>query len=182
MANKIKYGISNVHYAVLGTTGYGTPVAIPGAVSISLAAEGDRNVFYADDIEYYVVNVNNGYSGDLELALIPDTFRQQVLGEALENTSKVLVENASGAEAIKFALGFDVKGDDKVTKFWFYNCTASRPEEASQTKEDQIAPATEKVTISCKPDDAGHVRAKTTDTTTTSVIAGWYSTVFTPTN
>ncbi len=44
MANKIKYGLKNVH-AALQTQGeggaytYGTPQAIPGAVSMSLDAE-----------------------------------------------------------------------------------------------------------------------------------------------
>ena len=41
MANKVKYGLSNCYYAVLDeTTGtYGTPVAMPGAVNLSLDQE-----------------------------------------------------------------------------------------------------------------------------------------------
>jgi len=179
MANKIKYGISNVHYAVLGTTGYGTPVALPGAVSLTLSAEGDRNVFYADDVEYYVVNANNGYSGSLEVALLDDAFRTAVLGEVLDSTDKTLMEVASGAEAIKFALGFDVKGDDNTTKFWFYNCTASRPEVAAETKNESIDPKTDTIDIACAPDASGKVKVKTTDTTTSTVIAGWYTAVYT---
>lgn len=51
MANKVKYGISNVHYAPVTSSGFGTPVALEGAVSLSLSAEGERSVFYADNIE-----------------------------------------------------------------------------------------------------------------------------------
>ena len=70
MANKIRYGLSNVYYAVatLGTNNsatYATPVALPGAVSLSLDAEGETSNFYADNIAYYVTNSNNGYSGSL---------------------------------------------------------------------------------------------------------------------
>ena len=54
MANKIKYGLRSVYYAVAteGTGGaltYATPVAMPGAVNLSLSQEGESNIFYADD-------------------------------------------------------------------------------------------------------------------------------------
>lgn len=77
--NKVKFGLKNCHYALVtisesGTVTFGTPVAMPGAVSLSLDAEGENEPFYADDSVYYMVSDNNGYSGDLELALIPESF------------------------------------------------------------------------------------------------------------
>ena len=97
--NKVKFGLKNVHYALLqegeeGAITYGTPVPMPGAVSMSLAPQGDTNTFYADNIAYYVSTANNGYQGDLEIAVIPDSFRTDVLGETVDTTSKVQIENA----------------------------------------------------------------------------------------
>lgn len=89
MGNKVKYNLKNVHAAKLtitdGTYKYETPKPIPGAVSISLDAEGDSSPFYADGIVYFRSTANNGYSGDLEIALIPEWFRTDILKETLRS-------------------------------------------------------------------------------------------------
>ena len=78
--NKVKYNIKNVYAAKMAETvsngvstfTYETPKPIPGAVSLSLDAEGESSPFYADGIVYFRTVTNNGYSGDLEIALIPE--------------------------------------------------------------------------------------------------------------
>ena len=52
--NKVMFNLCNVHYAVKTDAGYLTPVKVPGAVSLSLEAQGDEEKFYADGIAYYV--------------------------------------------------------------------------------------------------------------------------------
>ena len=86
MSNKIKYNLKNVHAAIMthtedGGYSYETPVPIPGAVNLSLDAEGDTSPFYADGVVYFRAVSNNGYSGDLEIALVPDWFREKILKE-----------------------------------------------------------------------------------------------------
>ena len=176
MANKVKFNIKNLHYAVKTQEGYATPVAIPGAVSLSLEAQGELSPFYADGIKYYVTSSNGGYGGDVEMALIPDQFRKDVLKE-VEDVNKVLIEN-SNTESVEFALGFDIDGDQKTTRFWFYNCTATRPSTNSQTNEATKTPITDTITISCAPGSDGNVRAKTTAETTEEVYNNWYKNVY----
>ena len=186
MANKVKYGLKNVYAAVLTETvqdnttvyTYGTPQAIPGAVSLSLESEGDTSPFYADDIVYFRTNTNNGYSGDLELALIPEWFRTQILGESLDGKN-VLVERSDIGESTKFALLFEFAGDVKAIRHALYYCSVSRPAIESSTKEDTIEPGTEKLTITADPRPDGLVKARTGDTTDVTTYNGWYSTVYT---
>jgi phi13 family phage major tail protein len=182
--NKIKYGLKNVHAAIQtetdGAYTYATPTAIPGAVSLSLEAQGEAEPFYADDCEYYVSAGNNGYSGDLEIALIPEWFRTDILQET-KDSNGVLVETSDGKEAVKFALLFEFAGDVKATRHVMYNCTVARPAVGSKTKEENIEPQTESLTITSKPRTDGLVKSKTGDTTATATYEGWYTDVYVPT-
>ena len=86
--NKVKFGLSNVHIAKIteaeGAITYGTPFAMPGAVSLSVDPEGETTPFYADNIKYYIATSNQGYTGDLEIAMTPDEFLIQILGQVAE--------------------------------------------------------------------------------------------------
>lgn len=155
---------------------YDTPVTLPGAVSLSLEQQGELSAFYADGIKYYTSASNNGYEGDLEVAMITDEFRKAILGET-EDTNKVLFESVD-TPTVTFALGFDVDGDVATTKFWFYNCTATRPSIEAQTNEDTIEPQTDTLTISCAPNADGIVRAKSTGTTGEEILTAWYTEVY----
>lgn len=189
MANKIKYGLKNVYYAVAtiaanGSATYGTPVAFPGAVSISLEPQGENTPFYADNITYWMGNGNNGYSGDLEMAMITDSFKTDVLGYLMD-TKEVMFEDKN-AQAIHFALLFQFEGDDKATKHVFYNCTATRPNAEGETVGESVEPATETVTITATSIydatlDKDIVKAEAGPASDSTVYAGWTSAVYLPT-
>lgn len=187
MGNKIKYNLKNVHAAKLTESvvdgavkyTYAAPQAIPGAVSISLDAEGDSSPFYADGIVYFRSVANNGYSGELEIALIPEWFRTDILQETLDSNG-VLVEKSDQAESVKFALLFEFAGDVRAIRHVMYNCTASRPSIESETKEDTIEPGTEKLSLTADPREDGLVKSRTGDTTSAETYQNWYKSVYTP--
>lgn len=184
--NKVKYNIKNVHVAKqTETTGengttyeYAAPKNIPGAVSISLDAEGEISKFFADGIAYYVTSANNGYSGDLEMALIPSWFREEILNETLDD-NKVLVENANN-NTNPFALLFEFDGDVKAIRRCLYNCTCTRPSIESETKEETVEPGTETLSITNSPRADGLVKAQTGPDTAEDTYAGWYKNVYVP--
>ncbi len=181
--NKVKFNIRNVHYAKLtvaddGSYSFGTPVPMPGAVSLALDPNGEPSIFYADGYAYYTISNNQGYEGDLELAMVPDSFRTDILKETMDK-NKVLVEDASVATE-KFALLFEFDGDINKIRHVIYNCSATRPNIESATKEDEIEIKTETLTITASPLQDGLVKSKTTDTTTNTAYNAWYDEVYIP--
>lgn len=163
MTNKIKYGLKNVYYAVItesaGTVSYGTPLAMPGAVNLTLSAVGENVTFHADDQIYFEENTNNGYDGSLEVALIPDSFRTDVLGDTVD-TNGAIIENAD-ATVKKCALMFEFDGDAKKTRHVLYSVLPTRPNVEGATKTNTKEPKTESMDISVRPAiDTSDVKAK----------------------
>lgn len=184
MNNKVKFNICNCHYALqklseAGELTFDTPVAMPGAVSLALDPNGEPESFYADGIEYYIIANNMGYDGDLELALIPESFRTDVLKEEAD-TNEVLVENAN-SETAAFALLFEFDGDIRKIRHVLYNCSASRPKIEGKTNEERREVQTETLTVKSRPLANGYVKAKTGNKTAAETYAGWYQSVYLPT-
>lgn len=179
--DKVKFGIKNVHIfpiesMVNGIPTYGNVVNVPGAVSFSMGAQGQINKFYADNIVYYQSSANNGYEGDLTLALIPEEFYEKIYGQ-VPDANGVMTENAA-VEAKAFAMTFEEDGDQTGTKFALYNCTATRPTKELNTIEDNKTPVTQALTVSAAPLQNGDVMAMTTSTTPEAVKNNWHNEVY----
>lgn len=183
--NRVQFGLKNCHYAVLTTTTtggvetytYGTPVAIPGGVTLTLDPAGEVSPFYADNIVYYQSVANNGYSGDLEVARFPDSFYKDIFGFTETTTSKVLMEN-SNTEPKEFALLYQIDGDASDECYVLYKCSATRPGAGSTTITETKEPQTQTSSITASPRGDGMVFARTTDATPAATKTSWFSSVF----
>lgn len=181
--NKVHYDLQNVFVAELtlddsDTATFGTPKRLPGAISMDLSAQGDNVTLRADGINYYVNNSNQGYQGDLTLAMVPDWFRAEFLGQTLSAKDKVLVENAKTDQPKKFALLYEFQGDAHARRHVLYNCLAARPNLAGENKDNQREADTEALTLTASPLPTGEVKASTTADTPDEVYNGWTKNVW----
>lgn len=179
--NKVQFNLKNVHYAPMTATGetpaWGTPVKVPGAVSLSLEQQGELTKFYADGIVYWQSSSNNGYEGDLEMAMFPDQMLIDIWNMEKAATDNVLIENAF-KEPVPFALLFQIDGDKEDRLYCLYNCSATRPSVGGQTTTETKEPQTQSCTISAAPLESGNIMAKTCADTEESVITNWFTKVY----
>lgn len=184
--SKVQFGLSRAYYSVLTNGTYGTPVALPGAVSLTLNREGSEpEKFYADNITYFVAPaVNSGYTGTLTLAKVPASFGVDVLGEVVDDNG-MQVEIAD-ANPKSFALLYQVEGDADQKRYVFFNCTAQRSTPSANTKSDSTTPDTQDLEFTAIGKDftfSGETKniVKGSACTSDTAFAGWYSAVPVPT-
>ncbi len=171
MANKVEFGISELHVGTYtesgGTVTLGTPYAQKGAVSFSPEVQSEKNDFYADNIVYWSGYSGGSIEGDLEVAMFDDAFKTQFLGyKALTNGGLANVKNPTKPNVY---IAFQVEGDDESRRVIFYNCTLGDINRSYNTIEEAKEPTTETLPITCigdndsgvtmavlKPGDAGY--------------------------
>lgn len=182
MANKVHFGLKNVHYAPItetdGTITYETPIRIPGAVSLTLTPRGDLAEFYADNMLYYSSSSNDGYDATLSIATVPEQFAIDALGETKDEDDGVLTEKAD-AKQKPFALLFEFDGDVKATRHVLYYCTANRPTVTGGTTTNTKEPQPNELTMIASPRATDYaVKTKTTTDTSPAIYDEWYSAVY----
>jgi len=182
--NKVKFGLNKVHYAKItawsdeGVPTFASPVRLPGAVSLSIDANGEAENFYADNTVYYVINNNAGYTGDLEIALITTDFATTILGELLDSNGILYERN--DAETTQFALLFEFDGDKNHIRHVLYCCSASRPKTEGSTTEETTEVKTETLSLKAAALPSGLVKSKTCENTDETIYNNWYKSVYIP--
>lgn len=152
--NKVTFGLDKVHIAFIDDQaaeqpGWETPIAVPGAVRWTPTVVGESSTFYADNTAYFSITTNNGYTGELELANVPDAVMAEMLGWEIDNNGMIV--EVSDAIPKKFALIGQVQGDKRNRRFVYYDCQASRPAKERSTKNETTTPATDVLSLTISP-------------------------------
>ena len=172
MANKVEFGISQLHVGTYtddgnGNVTLGSPYHQKGAVSFSPEEQSEKSDFYADNIVYWSGYSGGSFEGDLEVALFDDAFKTKFLGyKTLTNGGLANVKNATKPNVY---IAFQVEGDAESRRVIFYNCTLGVITREFNTIEESKEPVTETLSMTCigdnatgvsravlKPDDAGY--------------------------
>lgn len=159
MANKVEFGISQLHVGTFtiaddGTVTMGSPYHQKGAVSFSPEEQNEQNIFYADNGPYWSGYSGGSIEGDLEVAKYDDAFKTQFLGyRALTNGGLAVVKNAQKPNVY---IAFQVEGDAEERRVILYNCSLGGIQREFSTIEESKEPATETIAITCTGDlDSG---------------------------
>lgn len=185
--DKVLFGFRNVYYSVItenndGTITYGTPKKFAddgaGGVSIALSPRGETFEKYADDILWFADAVNQGYEGDLVMTKLTDDFMLEVMGYT-QDTNGAMFENAD-VTFKKFALGFEVQGNEKPKRTWYYYCTLTRPNDEANTKEGTMATNDKTMSLiaSPRPTDSKVKTSMTLTDENATAFNGFFSAVY----
>ena len=172
MANKVEFGISQLHVGTYtvddeGTVTLGSPYHQKGAVSFSPEEQSELTQFYADNIVYWSAYSGGSFEGDLEVALFDDKFKTDFLGyKTTVDGGLAVVKNPVKPNVY---IAFQVEGDAESRRVILYNASLGAIRREHNTIEEQKEPATETIAVtvmgdnvsgvsmaSYKPDDAGY--------------------------
>ena len=186
--NKVRFGLKNVYYALLTeaadsstNNSFGTPKAVPGAVSMTMDSNGTDGTFYADNVAYYKTFANNGYTGSLEMARITDEMLEDVWGMTVENG--ILTEK-NNVQPKPFALMFQISGDKNEELYVLYRVVpTTKPSMGSETVAEQVEPGTQTFDFEALPlvtgpsYQEGKVFGRTVESTSTAIRTAWFTNV-----
>ena len=163
MANKVEFGISNLHVGTYtdnnGTVTLGTPYAQKGAVSFSPEEQSEATNFYADNIVYWSGYSGGTFEGDLEVAKFDDAFKKQFLGyKELTNGG---LANVKGATKPNVYIAFEVDGDEEKRRIIMYNCALGGITREYNTIEEEKEPTTETINVTVTGDNSTGVSMAT---------------------
>lgn len=148
MANKVEFGISQLHIGTYtaaddGTVTMGAPYHLPGARSFSTETQSEQNNFYADNVIYWSGYSGGSLEGDLTVALFTDEFKKQFLG--YRETMDGGLGEVKNAYKPNVYVAFQVEGDAEATRAILYNGSLGSITREYATIEENKEPVEESI-------------------------------------
>ncbi|MDY0338268.1 MAG: hypothetical protein RBQ78_00695 [Acholeplasmataceae bacterium] len=159
MSNKVTFGLKNVHYAVAtpnedDSWDFGTPKKLNGAQELSAEVIAGKTDVYADDKIIATLASSSGSNITLKLTELDDDFKVDVLGFAKDSNGN-LVE-VINHRTKTFALGYEIQGDAKSRRIWYFLCTASPISDNTKSKAESIEPNEVSIDITARSIEVGN--------------------------
>lgn len=158
--NKVEFGLSKLHIGTYTETGsaitFGTPIELPGAVSLSLEPQSEEVKFYADNVIYYGAYSDNGFTGTLEVARFTEAFKKAYLGYV--ELADGGLGKKKGASKPNVYISFQAEGDEAARRVILYNVALGEINREFSTKEESTDPATESINITVMGINAGDLQ------------------------
>lgn len=172
MANKVEFGISQLHIGTYTTDAngdviLGAPYHLPGARVFSAETQSEKNDYYADNIIYWSGYSGGTVEGDLTVALFTSEFKKQFLG--YKETMDGGLGEIKNPYKPNIYLAFQVEGDAEATRAILYNGSLGSITREYATIEESKEPVEESIPttfvgdaktgltkVAYKPGDAGY--------------------------
>ena len=195
---KVKFGLKNVHVFPMTETAdaqgaitmsYDSAIAVPGAVNMTLdVSEESPDPFYADDGVYYLpAGDSSGYTGNLEVAVIPDEVKTALMSFIMDSDD-VMIELKESSQKL-FGMTFEIATDDKARKLVYYKCQFGRPSLSASTNTNTKTPQTDTASITVMPtsqlftldgEAKSVISGYSTPDTDTTVYNSWHTSIHLP--
>ncbi len=148
--NKLRFGASNVHYAIYDedTKKFGAWKSLAGAIQITFEPQGEQTIHYADNCAYATTTPNASDTGSIELFDMTEEAKVDLLSYVNDTTSTLTYE-LSNAQHPTFALGYQVDGDGNNMRAVRYATTLSRPSTTASTTTDSTDPDSITLDLTC---------------------------------
>ena len=162
MGNKVEFGLNELYFgtytvAESGAVTLGNPVRVPGARKWTPDTDGEHVGIDGDDVEYWGAYSEGNDSGDVEVVLFPDTFKEMFLGEA--RTADGGLATVKDATRPNIYMMFEVSGDQEKRRVIYYNgYLGSIKREYNTLKNGRREPVSESIPATFVGDNATGIK------------------------
>lgn len=158
-----KLQVSKLTEETDGNYSYGTPIKVPGTVSLSMDIEQTNETIYADGVSYITLQGAATTTGTLENYHIPEEVLLNIYNYVKSTTGEILqTDDAVNRMGMQFACDDDAGNE---VYFTYYDVTSTKPSLSLQTREDGVTVNAESVDLtanSIKVGDKNVIRSYAT--------------------